>query len=161
MALPIFSEARPFYQAAKQRFQDAEFLLGSGSHNRRCVFGGIRGRMHAKSTDGFEMARRTRHAAPDEHVQRVLDILADYEASHPHADIEVYRQNSVSIRIRIIAPDFQGMDRVERDDELWTFLSRLPEEVQSEMTLLLLLTPGETTTSFANSEFENPIPSQL
>lgn len=37
----------------------------------------------------------------------------------------------------------------------------LSEDQQSEISLLLLLTPEEAEISFANDEFDNPIPSQL
>ena len=107
------------------------------------------------------MVRRSRDNPPDEAVRRVLDVLEEYEKGHPHADIEAYRQNSVSVRIRIIDPDFQHMDRVERDDAVWEILEQLPPEDQSQITLLLLLTPDETKDSFANFEFENPGPSRL
>jgi len=48
-------------------------------------------------------------------VQQILDILTEYERAHPQAQIEGLRQNPVSIRLRIIDSDFQGMDRIERE----------------------------------------------
>ena len=107
------------------------------------------------------MSRRSRAASPDADVQSLLNVLDAYKKAHPNADVEVQRQNSVSLRIRIIDPDFKGMDRVDRDNALWKILEQAPEEVQSQITFLLLLTPEETKTSFANMEFENPIPSHL
>ncbi len=97
----------------------------------------------------------------DSDVQAVYAALDAYKASHPDAQIQSYRQNSVSIRIRIIDPHFLGKDRALRHDEIWNILERLPEDVQSQLTVLLLLTPEETKTSFANMDFENPIPSNL
>ena len=75
----------------------------------------------------------------------------------PSRKVDVYRSNNVSIRIRIIDRDFAGMDAVERDATIWNFLDELPDEVVSEITLLLLYTPSEAEKSFANMEFENPI----
>lgn len=40
MALPRASEARPFYQAAKQRFEDARFLLEAGRTTGAIYFAG-------------------------------------------------------------------------------------------------------------------------
>jgi hypothetical protein len=91
----------------------------------------------------------------------VLQALRDYENQHPDAQIEAYRQNSVSIRVRIIDPDFAGISRAERHEIVWRFLEPLPDDVQSQMSLLILLTPEELPTSIANLEFDNPIPSSL
>ena len=103
----------------------------------------------------------SRDEKPDAGVRHILDALRDYESAHPHAQIEAYRQNPVSIRIRIIDPDLRGMDRVDRDSLLWKTLEKLPEEVQADITLLLLLTPEETAASIANLEFDHPVPSVL
>jgi stress-induced morphogen len=107
------------------------------------------------------MARRDRSTQPDMQVQQVLDILTEYERTHPQAQIEGRRQNSVSIRLRIIDPDFQGMDRIEREPKIWQLLRKLPEEVFVNITMLLLLTPEEAEHSLAGQEFDHPIPSRV
>jgi hypothetical protein len=107
------------------------------------------------------MARRDLSAQPDEQVQQILDILTAYERAHPHAQIEGRRHNPVSIRLRIIDPDCQGMDRIEREPAVWKLLRQLPEEVFVNITMLLLLTPEETEHSLASQEFEHPIPSRV
>lgn len=84
-----------------------------------------------------------------------------FKASHPQSEIQVKRQNSVSIRIRIIDPSFAGMDLVDRDREIWRMLETLPARVQSQITMVLLLTPDEAADSFANLEFNLPIASKL
>jgi hypothetical protein len=73
------------------------------------------------------MARIDRCLQPDRQVQQILDILTEYERTHPQAQIEGRRQNPVSIRLRIIDPDFQGMDRVEREPEFGSFLKSCPK----------------------------------
>ena len=73
--------------------------------------------------------------------RQILDILTAYERAHPQAQIEGRRHNPVSIRLRIIDPDFRGMDRIEREPAIWKLLSKLPEEVFVNITMLLLLTP--------------------
>ena len=109
----------------------------------------------------MSMARRDRSAQPDGQVQQILDLLTAYERMHPQAQIDGRRHNSVSIRLRIIDPDFQGMDRIARESAIWKLLHQLPEEVFVNITMLLLLTPEETAHSLASQEFEHPIPSRL
>ena len=67
----------------------------------------------------------------------------------------------MSIRLRIIDPDFQGMDRIEREPEIWELLRKLPEEVAVNITMLLLLTPEEAEHSLASQECDYPIPSRV
>ena len=107
------------------------------------------------------MARIDRSAKPDVEVQQVIDVLAAYEHTHPQARIEGRRHNPVSIRLRIIDSAFQGVDRVDREPEIWRILKQLPEEVFVNITMLLLLTPDEAENSLASQEFDHPIPSLL
>ncbi|MFW6171974.1 MAG: hypothetical protein ACODAD_15915 [Planctomycetota bacterium] len=97
----------------------------------------------------------------DTQVQQLRDVLSPYEGDHPNARIDVRRQNSVSIRTRIIDPDFAGLDRVDREPAVWDVLKTLPEEVFTNIMMLGLLAPDETERSLANREFEAPIPSRL
>ncbi|CAN5881261.1 hypothetical protein BH23PLA1_BH23PLA1_20740 [soil metagenome] len=93
-------------------------------------------------------------------IAQILELLeVQYKSKHPDADIDVYRRNQVSIRIRIIDPDFQELDSIERDESIWKILRNLPDNVRSNITLLVLLTPDETDRSFVNADFENPKPS--
>ncbi len=100
------------------------------------------------------------HSA-DTQVQQIRRALSEYEVDHPNAQIEIRRQNPVSIRIRIIDPDFSGLDRVDREPAVWNVLKSLPEEVFTDITMLLLLSPDEAECSLANREFEDPIPSRM
>ncbi len=97
----------------------------------------------------------------DTQIQQILDVLAEYKISHPYAQIHVQRQNNVSLRIRIINPDFEGLNRVDREPPVWNLLRRLPEDTFLNITMLLLLSPKESERSLANIEFDNPIPSRL
>jgi hypothetical protein len=63
--------------------------------------------------------------------------------------------------VRILDPDFKGMDKAERHDAIWDRFNDLDEEIQSDVSLLLLLTPEEARTSFANMEFDHPVSSRL
>src|ERR1039458_1708460 len=95
----------------------------------------------------------------DEVIDRIIDALRAYEADHPNAEIDLYRLNSVSVRVRIIDPDLAGRSKVDRSKEAWRYLNSLPDEIQSDLSSLILLAPEETKKSFANLEFEDPIPS--
>ena len=106
------------------------------------------------------MATRVSKAS-DGDLERLTQALAGYEAEHPRARIKVYRQNSVSLRARIIDPDFTGIDRGQRHEAIWRLIEGLPEETQSQLSILLLLTPEEAKRSFANVDFDHPIPSDL
>ena len=97
----------------------------------------------------------------DDHLRQVARALRQFADAHPRADVVLYRQNSVSIRVRVISSHFHGLSRVDREDEIWAALETLPEEVLSEVSLLLLLTPAEAKESFANQEFDHPVPSRL
>lgn len=97
----------------------------------------------------------------DKYLEAVMEVLAKYEAQHPHAEIEGYRQNSVSLRIRIVDPDFAGVSRTDRHNTVWRILDELPEEIQSHLSTILLLTPDEKKASFASFEFDDPVPSKL
>ncbi len=102
------------------------------------------------------------NAMSDEgNVRAILDILESYKLSHPEARIAAYRQNSGSIRIRIIDPDFRKLDKAQRHDQIWEILDPLSEDILSQITVLLLMTLEEVKTSFANMDFENPVPSNL
>ena len=94
-------------------------------------------------------------------LRQIGTALREYEKSHPHAEIEAYRQNSVSVRIRILNPEFARKSRAEREEEIWAILDKLPEETAAEISLLLLLTREEAKKSIASLEFDDPIPSKL
>ncbi len=94
-------------------------------------------------------------------IDQIIAVLDSYEADHTRAEINLYRQNSVSVRVRIVDPDFAGQGKPQRSQQVWRYLDRLPEDVQSDISTVLLLTPDETKASFANLEFDDPIPSQF
>jgi len=104
-----------------------------------------------------EVARGTR----DPIVDQIAEALAAYERKHPQSRITIYRQNPYSVRVRIIDPDFQGMSKADRNDYVWRFFDPLSDESQADVSMLVLLTPSEVKKSFANMEFEDPVPSEL
>ena len=97
----------------------------------------------------------------DPYVDKILGALLPYKEKHPKAILEAYRRNSASVRVRVIDPEFQGMDRVDRESAVWGYFEPLPGDVQSEISMLVLVTPRERKTSLASVEFEHPSPSRL
>ncbi|MGH9676470.1 MAG: hypothetical protein ACRD36_05155, partial [Candidatus Acidiferrum sp.] len=64
----------------------------------------------------------------------IIDALATYQDDHPRSKIEIYRQNSVSVRVRIIDPDFAGITKPRRHDSVWESLDKISEEVLSDIS---------------------------
>ncbi len=89
-------------------------------------------------------------------MQQVLGAL---HSEFPQA--EAYRYNSASIRIRIIDERFRGQSKVKRQQMLDPLLNSLPEKVQNDIMVVLLLAPEEIQLSMMNVEFDNPTPSRL
>jgi len=94
-------------------------------------------------------------------IDSIITVLENYQTNYPQAQIDLYRQNSVSVRVRIIDPEFAGLSKLERSQRVWQYLNQLDEEVQADISTILLLTPDETESSFANMDFNHPIPSQI
>jgi stress-induced morphogen len=98
----------------------------------------------------------------DKEVQELKDALDAYEREHPGAEAALYRQNSASIRLRVIDRRFEGMTKTRRHADVWDFLAaRVPEDTLADVSLVLTVSPNELRNSFANFEFESPIPSHL
>ncbi len=95
----------------------------------------------------------------DGDVEQVANALREFEKSHEHASCLVYRYNPASIRVKIIDPIFAGRDRSERHDYAMRYLRKLPDDVLSQISLLLCLEPGEP--SFMDLEFNDPSKSML
>jgi stress-induced morphogen len=107
------------------------------------------------------MAINIARGKSDRIIEGIVASLNGFEEKHPTARIDVYRQDSVSVRVRVIDPDFAGKTKSQRSQDIWNYLGKLPEELQSDISTILLLTPDEANASFANVEFEDPVPSKL
>ena len=92
-------------------------------------------------------------------IDGFVEVLKAYEVDHPHSQIDIYRQNPASIRIRIVDSSFQGLEKSDRHTRVWKYLEKLSEDTQDDLSMLVLLTPAEVNRSFANMEFEDPVPS--
>ena len=82
--------------------------------------------------------------------------------------VDAYRYNSASIRVRVIDSRFEGLDREKRDAMVEPILEKLPEAIQADIMSLFTFAPSElqskpeTFREFSlNAEFEDPSPSVL
>lgn len=101
---------------------------------------------------------KTKPLTPEQEIEK---LLALYKAEYPQAKTEVKRYNSASIRVRIIDPRFAGMTPEARDGEFWKCMQELPDNAFTQITMAVLLAPGELKSSLANLEFEQPSRSHL
>jgi stress-induced morphogen len=98
----------------------------------------------------------------DELVLKAKAASEEYEIHHPGAATALYRQNSGSVRVRIIDDRFRGQSKGQRHDYAWGFISdRLDQDSREEVSMLILLTPDEVKSSVINSIFDDPIPSHV
>ena len=95
------------------------------------------------------------------HVEEILR-RAGFE------QVDAYRYNPASIRVRVIDPRFQGKSSEERDAMVEPHLQRLPERTQADIMSLFTFAPSElmqTPATFRefllNTEFDDPSPSIL
>ncbi len=91
-------------------------------------------------------------------TEEIGKAFEPYELFNQGVEIDIYRYNSISIRIRVIDPAFAGMGKVERHERIWEYLEKLPEDVLSDVSMIVSLAPGEEAKSISNLEFENPSP---
>ena len=104
------------------------------------------------------MAVNIRFGESDEGVSAIAEALERYQRHHPAASIDIYRYDRFSVRLRIIDPTFSKVDRLQRHDVTWSYLETLPEEVQADITVVVLLHPDEVEDSLGNFHFEHPVP---
>ena len=89
----------------------------------------------------------------DEVTTAIAGALQPYAAEHPSTEAEVYRYSPVSVRARVVDPDFRGKSRSERHKTVWPLLYPLDADTLADLTMLLLLTPDELDASIANRDF--------
>ena len=88
------------------------------------------------------------------------EIAAELRKKFPQTD--AYRYNSAAIRVRVVDSQFKGKSETQRERRVLPLIRKFPEEIQADITLLLMLSPDELDSSLANMEFENPsLPSSI
>jgi stress-induced morphogen len=92
--------------------------------------------------------------AEDARVQQLAKAMGAWQSEHVRSEIAVKRVNDFMVNIRVIDPDFQGMNRGERHDKIWEILETVPDEIVEEVSVLLLLTPSEANRPFADAAFD-------
>lgn len=82
--------------------------------------------------------------------------------------VDAYRYNSASIRVRVLDSRFEGLPADERDAMVEPYLEQLPERTQADIMNLFTFAPSEllqTLNTFRelllNTEFDDPSPSML
>lgn len=82
--------------------------------------------------------------------------------------VDTYRYNSASIRVRVVDSRFQGKEPSKRDAMVERHLKRLPERIQADIVNLFTFAPEELENREAhlrewllNIEFEDPSSSSL
>jgi stress-induced morphogen len=82
--------------------------------------------------------------------------------------VDSYRYNSASIRVRVVDQRFEGLSREDRDAMVEAFIDQLPPDTQAYIVTLFTFAPSElrqTPATFReymlNTEFAAPSPSML
>src|SRR5271157_1340202 len=76
----------------------------------------------SSQSEGFEMTINISRGTTDEILEEIRTVLVSYQRDHPSARIDLYRQNSASVRVRIVDSDFSGMSKKERHNLVWKYL---------------------------------------
>ena len=93
------------------------------------------------------------HGKKDTVIKRIAEALGSYVDDHPRTVIDVYRRTAVVVRIRLIDPDLDSLNRARRHAFVWRYLEPLPEETLFHVSLSLL-TPTDASESLVNQDFE-------
>jgi hypothetical protein len=93
----------------------------------------------------------------DPAVRALRERLQEYQATYPDAEIELYRSNPACIRVRVVDRRFGRMGIMDRHDHLWEFLSAgLPDDVMSQISVLLGVTPAQAKWDNYRLDFDDP-----
>ncbi|MDB2687390.1 hypothetical protein N9Y42_09285 [Mariniblastus sp.] len=95
-------------------------------------------------------------------------LVEDKLHEYGFEQVDSYRYNSASVRVRIVDKRFEGIDRDERNKIVEPFIEQLPESTQADIVTLVLLSPKELETPnqtfreyMLNTEFDVPSPTML
>ena len=111
----------------------------------------------------------TKTAVPAWEAKRTDETRMVEETLKPHFEqVDSYRYNSASIRLRVIDSRFEGMSREKRDAMVEEQIDKLPLETQRDIVSLYVFAPSELTQTpktfrefMLNTEFDNPSPTML
>jgi len=92
-------------------------------------------------------------------VDEIVEAMGAFLTDHPSARIDLYRQDPVSVRVRVIDAAFSGLGKAERSRLIWRrYLGGLSDDAQSDISTMTLLAPEEISRSVANLDFEDALP---
>jgi stress-induced morphogen len=111
----------------------------------------------------------TTTATPPWEAKRTAETRMVEESLGPHfQQVDAYRYNSASIRVRVIDDRFEGISREKRDAMVEEHIEKLPPETQRDIVSLfafsrseLAQTPKTFREFMQNTEFESPSPTML
>lgn len=98
-------------------------------------------------------------------TKRVEEFLGQH-----FQQVDSYRFNSASIRVRVVDSRFESLSRPERDAMVEPYLDQLPEETQRDIVTLMTFAPSDLAAEpsgekfrehLMNLEFESPRQSTL
>jgi hypothetical protein len=93
---------------------------------------------------------------PNRHVRRILAALEEgYKPSHPEARFDADQSSRWSIRVRVVDPDVEPLELLDRDGPVWEALDVLPDETFQMLSLVFVLAPDELGDSPTNRWFES------
>jgi hypothetical protein len=101
-----------------------------------------------------DMSAVEKNTLSDTVIQQIIEAIQPYKAQHPDAEVEARRSNPASVGLRIVDTGFEGVDRIQRENLIWPMLDKLSEDAQSELSMLVLVTPKEKFTSVASLTFQ-------
>ena len=95
-------------------------------------------------------------------------FVEDFLRKAGFEQVDAYRYNSASIRVRVIDRRFEGLAPEKRDAMVEPYLDQLPERTQADIMNLFTFAPSELEPTpktrreyMHNTEFDDPSPSML
>jgi len=80
----------------------------------------------------------------NQQIKNIKVLLENkFAENHPGTIVQVGSGFGDNIHVRIISPHFEGIPRLQRDDEIWGILEELPEDDVLRISLCILLSPSE------------------
>src|SRR3954471_22370738 len=90
-------------------------------------------------SDPMTTAAPAWHARRTDETRKVEEVLGQGGFDQ----VDAYRYNSASIRVRVIDQRFEGMRRERRDAMVEEYLDKLPTDTQRDIVTLFTFAPSE------------------
>src|SRR5437660_7590778 len=96
--------------------------------------------------------------ARDTTLKGLVEALEGFQKDYPRARIDLYRHAPFTVYVRVIDGVFKGKDFIKRIKLVFDYFQNVPDEIVSDVSNVLCLTPSEVKDSIENNEFEDPEP---